>query len=471
MGKGTWQSAGQIYPGGAIHHPMLLLYFNPGMRTIHMEPNDYPGGMEIDRAPLWPLLCFKAAFTPPSEKATIPKKLLQANMDQTGDLISAIETGHSERVADLLQANPELSHARHTTGVSVILWALYHGQPEIANRLAASRPDLDIFEAAALGRVERLDDLLQKDPQTANAWSPDGFQPLGLACFFRQPEAAHLLLEWGAEVNTPSRNGARVLPLHSAAASGQVEIVRWLLHKGAAVNERQAGGFTALHSAAQNDQPELVDLLLVYGADPGLLSLEGKSPLDLAAPGGQAAVVDHLRGAAFRGRVILQAYDAAWPAMFRAESAVLLPIFEPLLGAIYHIGSTSVPGLIAKPTIDILIEVKALEQVDNLNEAMAEQGYEARGENGIPGRRLFGRTEEGLHRTHVHVFQAGNPEIGRHMAFRDYLRRHPEAAVAYGELKEQLALRFMLDRESYTDGKEEFVREIDRRAAEERTKI
>jgi GrpB-like predicted nucleotidyltransferase (UPF0157 family) len=163
----------------------------------------------------------------------------------------------------------------------------------------------------------------------------------------------------------------------------------------------------------------------------------------------------------------LRPYDPTWPALFRMESASLLPIFEPLLGAIYHIGSTSVPGLLAKPTIDILIEVTDLAKVDELNPAMIDQGYEARGENGIIGRQYFVQTENAIHRVHVHVFQTGNPEISRHLAFRDFLRRYPEIAEAYADLKGELAVRFVLDPDAYTDAKESFIREIDRLAAAE----
>ena len=388
-------------------------------------------------------------------------------MDETNALISAIETGDSGRLEELLQAHPELNLASHPNGVSVVLWALYYGQPAIAERLAQNRSDLDIFEAAALGRVERLVELLKEDSQQANAWSVDGFQPLGLACFFQQPSAARLLVESGAAIDSPSKNGAKVMPLHSAAASGQVEIARLLLRRGAPVNARQGGDFTAIHSAAQNGHLDMLDLLLVYGADLEVLSIDGKSPLDFANLGGHTAVANRLQAAAVSRRVILRPYDLTWPASFRAETASLLPIVEPLLGAIYHIGSTSVPGLLAKPTIDILIEVTDLARVDELNAAMIDLGYEARGENGIAGRRYFMRAEKGMHRVHVHVFQVGNPEIQRHLAFRDFLRRHPDMAEAYGDLKEELAIRFVLDAEAYTNGKEAFVREIDRLAAEE----
>ena len=388
-------------------------------------------------------------------------------MSEESALILAIQAGNTGQVEELLLTYPDLSHARHPKGVSAVLWALYNGQPEIAERLVQERSDLDIFEASALGRVERLVELLKEDRQQANTWSADGFQPLGLACFFRQPSAARLLVASGAAIDVPSKNGAKVMPLHSAAASGQVEIARLLLRLGAPVNAQQNGGFSALHSAAQNGHLAMLDLLLVYGADLDVRSSEGKSPQDLATQGGHGSVAERLQAAAVTRRVILRPYDPVWPIHFRVEVSKLVSLFEPLLGAIYHIGSTSVPGLLSKPTIDILIEVTDLAGVDQLNERMVELGYEARGENGIPERRYFVRADHEIHLVHVHVFRTGNPEVRRHLAFRNFLRRFPKMADAYGDLKEELAIRHVLDPDAYTDGKGPFVSEIDRLAAEE----
>src|ERR671933_827542 len=102
--------------------------------------------------------------------------------------------------------------------MSDVLQAIYRGDREQAERLAAGR-ELDVFEAAALGRTERLRELLDADPSLANAWADDGFQPLGLASFFGNVAAARLLVERGAEVNSASRNQMKVMPLHSAAAA------------------------------------------------------------------------------------------------------------------------------------------------------------------------------------------------------------------------------------------------------------
>src|SRR5919204_2389995 len=113
--------------------------------------------------------------------------------------------------------------------MSDVLQAIYRGDREEAERLASGR-ELDVFEAAALGRAERLRELLDTDPSLANAWAEDGFQPLGLASFFGHVDAARLLVERGAEVNSASRNQMKVMPLHSAAATSDPD-ARYALAK------------------------------------------------------------------------------------------------------------------------------------------------------------------------------------------------------------------------------------------------
>lgn len=131
---------------------------------------------------------------------------------------------------------------------------------------------------------------------------------------------------------------------------------------------------------------------------------------------------------------------------------------------IHHIGSTSVPGLKAKPIIDIMPVVKHIEKIDSFNDQMAGLGYECMGELGMKGRRYF--RKGGDNRTHqVHVFQADNKEdIHRHLAVRDYLRAHSEAAKQYGSLKENLAKQFPKDIAAYMDGKDAFVKQLERMA-------
>ena len=157
-------------------------------------------------------------------------------------------------------------------------------------------------------------------------------------------------------------------------------------------------------------------------------------------------------------------HDPTWTETFEVEAAVLRSVLGDEALAVHHIGSTAVPGLPAKPTVDVMVEVRKIRKVDDLGRAMAERGYEAWGEYGIPGRRFFTK-DLGTRRTHnVHVFEAGTPEVERHLAFRDYLIQNPQTARAYGSLKEDFAEKFPTDVEAYMDGKDTFVKETEREA-------
>lgn len=155
-------------------------------------------------------------------------------------------------------------------------------------------------------------------------------------------------------------------------------------------------------------------------------------------------------------RVEVKPYDEQWTSKFVDEANKLHDIFGTEIIEIHHIGSTSVNGLKAKPIIDIMPVVRDINLIDEFNIAMISIGYEAKGENGITGRRFF--QKGGDNRTHhIHFFELGNPEIERHLAFRDYLRSHSDVAKKYGDLKEELSKRFPYDIESYIKGKEQLV--------------
>jgi ankyrin repeat protein len=201
-------------------------------------------------------------------------------------LHAAIAAGDEEAVRGLVDARPELAGERNAAGLSPVLQALYNGKRDLVDVLLDANPALDVFDAAAVGRVRGLEELLAGDAELARAWSPDGFTALHYAAFFGEEQSARLLLENGAEVGLVARNeNIHVTPLHSAAAGGHAEIVRLLLEHGADPNAAQDGGATPLHSAAQNDDRESVEALLEAGADPTLATDEGKRPADLAGDG------------------------------------------------------------------------------------------------------------------------------------------------------------------------------------------
>lgn len=157
-------------------------------------------------------------------------------------------------------------------------------------------------------------------------------------------------------------------------------------------------------------------------------------------------------------------HDAAWRSKFADESKLISPALGDNLVRIHHIGSTSIPGIYAKPIIDILVEVKDITKVDDFNAAMTALGYEAMGEFGIPGRRYFRKHTESKRSHHVDIFTYASPEVERHLAFRDYMIAHPEDAQKYSELKRELAELYPEDIYGYMDGKDAFIKEMERQA-------
>lgn len=151
---------------------------------------------------------------------------------------------------------------------------------------------------------------------------------------------------------------------------------------------------------------------------------------------------------------------------FANERDLLRETIGPVAKKIHHIGSTAVPGLAAKPVIDILMEVSSLEALDALDNKLISIGYNPRGELGISGRRYF--SKGGDNRTHhLHAFGVNDPNLVRHLAFRDYLRASPTVAKEYGELKKTVAETCENDLGRYCDGKDAYVKRIETIAVRE----
>lgn len=216
-------------------------------------------------------------------------------MTELQEFWNAIRGGESEKVLAFLEKKPRLLDQVNEEGVSPIVFAAYQGHMELAERLADRKVVLNVFEAAVCGRVSTLVHLLARDPGLVDAYQGDGFQPLGLACYFRRFEVVKYLLRAGAPVNSPSRNALKASPLHSAVAARDAEIVRLLLSHDADPNIRENGGYTPTHLAAQNGDVEILRLLIFYGADTELKTDDGKTPLDLAQEASHAEAVELLK--------------------------------------------------------------------------------------------------------------------------------------------------------------------------------
>jgi ankyrin repeat protein len=166
-----------------------------------------------------------------------------------------LQAGDADGLGRILQQDPAHAEARDSAGVSLLMHSLYRGRRDLAELIASKKEALDIFEAAALGRLDRVRQCLPDARSAINSRSKDGFTALHFACFFGQPDAARLLLE-----------------------------------RGAPVNARQQAGWVPIHAAAQNGDRPLVELLLQHGADPKLVNDQGKTSAMVAREKGHAEI-------------------------------------------------------------------------------------------------------------------------------------------------------------------------------------
>ncbi len=201
----------------------------------------------------------------------------------------AIKKGEREEVEAMLAADPNLIQARDKDGLSPIMVAAYQQRFDIVYKLVDHTVTLTIFEVAATGKLQQMMMLLAKEPGLANAYSIDGFQPLGLAALFGHLEVVEFLIRAGAWVNSASKNKLQASPLNTAAARGYVDIAYQLLEAGADPNSKQLGDTTPLHSAASNGHVDMIRVLLNYGANLQARNKDGKTPLDLATERGHEA--------------------------------------------------------------------------------------------------------------------------------------------------------------------------------------
>ena len=211
------------------------------------------------------------------------------------ELFEAIQKGESEKVRAAVAADAAVARGRNEQGISPVLFARYCNRQEIVDDLLRLNPELDIFEASALNKRNRVAELVSVDPKLAKAFSPDGFTALHLACFFGNPNIAEMLLRYGADPNAKSKNAMSLAPIHSAAASRKQRSVEWLVEYGADVNATQHGGWTALHEAANQGNMELVKYLVEKGADANKKNDKGIAAADIAKEKGHQEILAALK--------------------------------------------------------------------------------------------------------------------------------------------------------------------------------
>jgi len=207
----------------------------------------------------------------------------------------AVQAGNVGNVKALLDSNASLATAKNEKGQSALLLAAYGGKKEIRDLLLARGVELELHEAAATGQLERVKEIVEKDPALAKSYSPDGFPVFALAAVFGHKDVAEYLLEKGAEMNAAAINGTGYNALTGAVASGHTTLVSWLLANGAEPNYRYGAGYSPLLTAAANGHLGVVSILLASGADLHAKTNDGKTALSFAEERGHAEVVEFLR--------------------------------------------------------------------------------------------------------------------------------------------------------------------------------
>jgi len=201
--------------------------------------------------------------------------------DQTA-FFEAIRAGDLAAVKSLVAADASLASARNDSGVSGVLTAVYTGRGEIRDFLIANGAVLELPEAAAVGNLARVREIIENNHAGADSFSPDGFAVVALAAFLGHLEIVQYLASHGADVNAAATNGSGYNALTAAVTSGHAAVVQWLLEHGANANYRYSAGYSPLLTAAANGRLDIAKLLLAHGADPHATTNDGKSPLSLA---------------------------------------------------------------------------------------------------------------------------------------------------------------------------------------------
>jgi uncharacterized protein len=206
------------------------------------------------------------------------------------DIYRLLKEKKIQEIIDWCSRDSSVLNFRDKNGVTLLMLSHYFKFQELSDFILSKRQPMDIFEAVITGKKALAERYLNADPSLLNAFSTDGFTPLGFAAYFARYDLAKMLLDRGANPALASRNAFSVAPIHSAAAANSADITRLLLEHKADPNVRQQQGVTALHSAAHNSNAEIVNILLAFGADRSIQTADGKTALDLANEAGASDV-------------------------------------------------------------------------------------------------------------------------------------------------------------------------------------
>ena len=218
-------------------------------------------------------------------------------------ILKAARSGDAAKVKQLLDQDPRLMAARDPLGNTALIMAVNSGQAEVAELLFAAGVRPNIYEAAAIGDTERAAELLRKEPELLESYSPEGFTPLALAAHFGHIQTALFLIGEGANLNAVSRHALQITPLLSALFGRKTEMAKLLIDHGADVTAKRGGagwpraGWTALHYCAGFGFAELVAPLMERGADVNALDDENRTPLQVAIESAQHETASLLRSA------------------------------------------------------------------------------------------------------------------------------------------------------------------------------
>jgi ankyrin repeat protein len=203
-------------------------------------------------------------------------------MNTASKIFDLIEDGNANDLQDLVQKDSRVAQARNDSGQSPIIFAQYQRRLELAEILRTAQPFTDIGEAAAMGQVERIRQILLLEPELMDLGVYEGLTPLHLAARFGQTDAVELLLELGSSNTATAKNDSGQLAIHCAVQSGSLSTIEALLDHDNQVEAEDKLGRTPAHYAVQAEQLEVLQVLIKYGADPKRTSSNGSSPLELA---------------------------------------------------------------------------------------------------------------------------------------------------------------------------------------------